>query len=308
MEGLGAAGIDFNLETENLNGKEALETPEDKEKEQFPFNGIMVFGHLFSDNRSNLSWEAKARALAAYQLWKNKAAPIIILTGGRATEERFEDLPSNAELMKNFLLEKFKMPEGAIVLEDKPGSIKTVDNVGLAINALEQRGLKTDNFIAISTGFHLDRINKIMEKYKLQSKPVSAEEGLHDIAFEHAEKMKAKEIQKGISQEEIERRYKNRCQLYDRALERIKLKDDVYQQELKEEPVWLRQMNNWGFWGPLALSVRGDKLKEIVQTNRENVVLWLERHPEINISIEDIIEGNFDYRELVQKGREKEIE
>ena len=59
-----------------------------------------------------------------------------------------------------------------------------------------------------------------------------------------------------------------------------------------------------GYWLPLALAVRGDKLRELVTTYRSEVEEWLERHPDIEVTMDDLIEGNFDYKELVTKGRE----
>ncbi len=304
MEGREHGGVEFNSgESEEM--PEVIEKTEQGEKlNEYPYNGIMVFGHGCKKDGWNLSWESKARAVAAYQLWKDGLAPVIILTGGKSTSKNNESLPSNAEIMKTFLEQRFSVPESAIVLEDAPGSIKTVDNVGLAINSIEQKGLPTDDFITVSTGFHLDRITQTMDRYGLKSQPVSAEVGLSQRAKEHAELMKQKDIEKGLSAKEIEHNYVLRLGRYDRFLERVKLKSDSFKNELRDEPKWQEAMNNWGYWGPLALAVRGEKLKEVVETNRDDIKSWLSRHPEIELTIEDLIEGNFDYRELVEKGRE----
>lgn len=278
-------------------------------EKKFPFDGVIVFGHGWSEKGWKLSWEAKARALAAYELWKQGVAPKIILTGGKPSPQDLEkygpDILANCQQMKEFLVTRFQIPEEAIVLEDEPGSIKTVDNVGLAINALNEQQLASENFVTVSTGFHLDRISKIMEKYGLKSQPVSAEQGLAGIARDHAEKMKQIDVSNGLTTDLVEKNYLHRLGLYDRYLERIKLKDtQIYQKELKDEPKWQEAMNNWGYYGPLLLAVRGEKLKEIVGKDKDQILAWLDRHPDIEVTIEDLIEGNFNYRELVEKGRE----
>lgn len=301
--------------SEDLRAEFGGEIEQSVETEKAPFSAIIVFGHGYSDRTGNLSWEAKARAIGAHQLWKAGLAPVIVTTGADPSENNRKrvgvpDLKSNAELMRDYLTRHFDIPEEAILLEDrsqpiKPGSLKTVDNVGLAVNSLEEKGYSSDNFITVSTGFHMDRISKIMEKYGLKSQPVSAESALSLRSQEHADKMLEREKASGmISESEMQKRYLERRGKYDRMLERIKLSDPVFQQELKDEPKWQEAMNNWGYWGPLALAVKGDKLKELISTHREEIEAWLKRHPDLEVSIEDLIVGNFNYRDLVEKARE----
>lgn len=303
------SGSDIGMidEEKKAPGEIELEQVED-ESIKNPFDGVVVFGHGWSKKGWRLSWEAKARALAAYELWKNGAAPKIILTGGKPGPSSFvehgDDILPNCEQMKAYLVDRLNVPEEAIILEDEPGSSKTVDNVGLALNTLDRENLKSDNFITVSTAFHLERITKIMDRYGLKSEPVYAEKMLAEISKDHAEKMKEKDIKKGLSEDEINKNYNHRIGLYPRMLEKIMIKDQTYFNELKNEPKWNEAMEKWGYYGPLLLSVKGERLKQLVARDKDQTEAWLERHPDIDVTIEDLIEGNFDYRNLVEKGRE----
>jgi uncharacterized SAM-binding protein YcdF (DUF218 family) len=284
-----------------------IEIQEDNEDEpRCPYSGIIVFGHGYSNSVYRLSPEAGIRALAAYQLWKDGVAPRIILTGGAASESSKQkygdDLQSNSETMRDFLIKFFRVPPESIVIEDK--SIKTVDNVAHALNSLDGQGLPTDDFVTVSTSYHMERISDIMNKFGLKSAPVSAESALKSRSRQHADRTKVKESMLGLPEAEIERRYQYRLHRYDRFTEKLRLSDPVIVNELRDEPKWQEAMQQWGYWGPLALAVRGEKLREIVENNRPDIESWLARHPDIGVSLEDIIEGNFDYLELVNKGRE----
>ncbi len=276
------------------------------EPKKYPYNGIIVFGHGYRGTQERLSQEARIRVLAACELWKSGVAPKIIVTGGQPSatdKEKFgDDLLSNGELMRGYLVDELGVPEDAVVFENQ--STKTVDNVGHALNELQQQGLPTDDFVTVSTGYHMQRISSIMEKFGLRSAPVPAEEGLRLRAEEHARKMRQRDIEKGLSSEEVEKNYKMRSQRYDRYMEKMRLEDPAMVAELENEEKWQEAMNDWGYWGPLALAVRGPKLKEIVEQNKDDIEAWLQRHPDIDLTVADLIEGNYDYMELVSKGRE----
>lgn len=296
-----------------INIDEANETNEDPK--QYPFDGgIMVFGHGWSKEAKvgggwQLSPEAYMRATAAYQLWHEGLAPRIILTGGEptkwATDNFGENIQANSLQMKDFLTKKFNVPEEAIVIEDK--SIKTIDNVAHALNSLDEQNLPTDDFLTVSTGYHMDRITDIMEKFGLKSQPKTAEEALNQRAREHAEKMREKERAHGnLSEKEIEQNYQANISRYERIVQRLKRNNQQIVGEIKDEPLLIKTMKEMpGFWLPLALAVRGDKLKELVDTHRDDIEAWLGRHPDIGLTAEDLITTNFDYMDLVNKGREK---
>jgi len=177
--------------------------------------------------------------------------------------------------------------------------------VAHALNELDSQGLSTDNFLTVSTGYHMDRISEIMGKYNLKSQPVSAEEALNSRALEHAENMKQKDIEKGLTTIEVEKRFLERKGKYDRAIHRIYRNNKQIQGEFEAEEKWRKATEEMpGYWLPLALAVRGDKLRDLVETHRVEIEAWLGRHPDINLNEEDLIEGNFDYRQLVEQGRE----
>ncbi|MCX6808392.1 MAG: YdcF family protein [Candidatus Berkelbacteria bacterium] len=290
-----------------------LETELREDLTRFPFEGgVIVFGHGWSRKNKlgggwQLSTEAWIRAVGAYQLWHEGLTPRIILTGGqpgeRDKEKHGSDIIANSEQMADFLEKKFNVPRSAIVTETL--STKTVDNVAHALNQLQQKGAPCDNFLTVSTGYHMDRITNIMEKFNLHSQPVSAEAGLNERALEHAMKMKAKEIEKGMDPIEIERRFQIRKRRYEKVLEKLHRVNEKIKQEVGAEETWLNAMKEIpGYWLPLALAVRGDKLKELTEVHKEEIEAWLERHPDIGVTFDDIVLGNFDYMELVAKGRE----
>lgn len=286
----------------------SVESEDRKEEEKYPFEGgIIVFGHGYSDRSWQLSLEAKMRAIGAYQLYKEGIAPRIILTGGAPSDtdkERYGDgLLSNSEQMARMLVEQFHVPQQDIITESQ--STNTIENTAHALTNLEKQGLPTDEFVTVSTGYHMDRITEIMKKFNLVSQPISAEEGLNMRALEHAEKMKQKDIEKGLSPQDVEKNYLMRRGRYSRSVERIKRANEGMQNQIKSESKWLSAMReNPGFWIPQTLAVRGSKLKEIVDMHREDIEAWLARHPDIEIGVDDLLIGNFDFNELVSHGRE----
>ncbi len=305
------------LSSEDLginSGSESIISPEKEDREYAFDGGIIVFGHGWSQEAKvgggwQLSQEAYMRVVAAYELWKNGLAPRIILTGGQpgdwAKDKFGPEIKANSEQMAQLLIKKFKVPEEAIITEDQ--SFKTVDNVGHALNSLQERNLPTNNFLTVSTGYHMDRVSEIMNKFGLNSQPISAEEALHSRSVSHANSLREREMHEGkLSQEEIEKNYQANIGRYDRAIQRLKATNEVIQNEIMDEPIYTKAMKERpGFWLPLALSVRGDKLRELVETHKTDIQSWLDRHADLGITIEDLIAGNFDYKELVQKAREK---
>lgn len=289
--------------------------PEVKELQtNFPYKGIIVFGHGFRGEREGLSVEARIRVLAAYQLFKDGVADRIIVTGGMASENdkaKFGDsLTSNGEMMRDYLVNDLGVPEEKVVFENQ--STKTVDNVGHALNALneekkakeEAENAGEENYVTVSTGYHMRRIAEIMKKFNIKSAAVSAEWGLQSRAKEHAEKMRQRELTLGVPIEKVDQNYNIRLTRYDRLINKMSLKDPSMVSELKNEDKWLDAMKQWGYWGPLALAVKGEKLREIVENNRSDIEEWLQRHSDLGVTIDDLIEGNFEYMDLVNKGRE----
>ena len=306
-EALRSEGTDENSEI-----PESVEKQEESEA-QYPFEGgIIVFGHGYAKKGARgggwqLSPEAKMRVIGAYQLWKDGLAPKIILTGGApsdADKEKYgEDLLPNSEQMAQMLRERFNVPDDAIYTE--ASSVNTIENIAHALTALQEQGVKCDDFVTVSTGYHMDRITEIMNKFNLKSQPISAEEALNRRAEEHADMMRERDVASALDSQEIEKRYEIRKGRYDRAIHGIYRTNEVIQKEFAAEGKWLNAMKEVpGFWIPQTLAVQGDKLKEIVSIYRPVIEEWLERHPDMEVTIEDLIEGNFDYKELTRKGRE----
>ncbi len=291
-----------------IQASETIGTNEREEQEKYPFDGgIIIFGHGYSNRSYQLSLEAKMRATAAYQLWKEGLAPRIILTGGAPSEtdkEKYgQNLLPNSEQMANMLIKRFHVPEEAIINESQ--STNTIENTAHALTNLEKQGLPTNEFVTVSTGYHMDRITEIMNRFGLKSQPISAEQALNNRSLEHAEEMKQKDIKKGLQTKEIEKNYLMRKGRYDRVIQRIYRTNEQIKNEIKNEGKWLNAMREIpGYWIPQTIAVRGNKLKEVVDTHREKIEEWLARHPDMGVSMEDLIIGNFEYKKLVEKGRE----
>lgn len=280
-------------------------TTETEKFGEYPYSGIVIFGHgAREDEPEKISQEARIRMLAAFQLWKDGVAPRIIVTGGLPENDwkaYGSHVKPSGELMKEYLME-LGVPEEAMVFEYK--STKTVDNMAHALNELQAQGLPTDDFVTVSTGYHMERITDIMRKFGLKSAPVGAELGLLSRAKETADRMKEVDIQNGLPADRVEANYQKRLHWYDDVMEALKLTSPNLQGELRDESKWQEAMKQWGYWGPLALAIRGPKLREIVEKNQEDIEAWLERHPDMGVTLGDLLEGNFDYMELVAKGRE----
>jgi len=287
--------------------REETQVQKEQEKpEKYPYSGIVIFGHgAREDEPEKISQESRIRMLAAYQLWKDGVAPRIIVTGGLPANDKKaygEHVKPSGELMKEYLME-LGVPEEAMIFENK--STKTVDNIAHALNELRAKGLPTDEFVTVTTGYHAKRVSVIMQKFHLKHASVGAEWALMSRAKETADAMREKDTAAGLPLEKIEQNYQFHLHWYDEVIEALKLTSPNLRGELRDEPKWLKATEKeWGYWGPLALAVRGPELKQVVEENAPDIEAWLARHPDMGVTMEDLMEGNFDYMELVAKGRE----
>lgn len=298
-----------------------VENKETEDSISYPFDGIIVFGHGWSKPAKvgggwQLSQEAMMRVVGAYELWRQGLAPKIILTGGQPGEgdkaQYGDDIMANSEQMAEMLRVRFHVPDEAIVTENR--STKTVDNVGYALQELQsveeqmpedqRKSLTELNFLCVSTGYHLARIKKIMDKLGLKSDTLSAESALNSRAEQFAIRMAEKERERGVDEATITKNMDIRRSRYDHAMQRIFQVNQGLQSQMAAETKYASAMDNFGFWGPLALkSLPADELLVFSQRYGSDIKLWLERHPELELSFEDILECNFDPNEIV-KARE----
>lgn len=297
------------------------ERNETLDQTSYPFDGIIVFGHGWSKPSKvgggwQLSQEAMMRVTGAFELWRQGLAPKIILTGGQPGEndkKTFgDDIVANSEQMAEIIEKRFKVPKKAIIIENR--STKTVDNVGYAlqeIKVLEEQkpedqkmNIEDLNFLCVSTGYHTARIQKIMDKLGLKSETRSAEDALNSRCEKFAERMAEKERTRGKSEEIIQKNFEIRKSRYKNVIKRIFQTNQGLQGQMASEPKYAGAMDNFGFWGPLALkSLPAEELLNLTQKNQAEIEAWLDRHPELELNFEDILESNFDSNEIV-KARE----
>ena len=86
-------------------GKDELVESRELKKPEYPYSGIIIFGHGAREERNKLSQEARIRLLATYQLYKDGVAPRIIVTGGLPENDKRaygEDVKSSGDLCMNF--------------------------------------------------------------------------------------------------------------------------------------------------------------------------------------------------------------
>lgn len=309
------------MPNDEINLDPRVEENEAEESDSYPYDGIMVFGHGWSKPAKvgggwQLSQEAMMRVTGAYELWRQGLAPKIILTGGQPGENDRAtfgaDIVANSEQMANMLQKRFKVPTEAIVTENR--STKTVDNVGYALQELKdiedqkpenpKRDLSDLNFLCVSTGYHLERIQKIMDKMGLKSNALSAEQALNGRAEQFALRMADKERARGVDEATVVKNLDIRKSRYEKAIQRVFQVNQGLQSQMATESKYVGAMDNFGFWGPLALkSLPAEELLEFSQKYQSDIEQWLSRHPELELTIEDILENNFDPGEIV-KARE----
>jgi len=137
---------------------------------------IVVFGYLSSLDKGTgklkLSLDGKMRTTAAGELYEEGLVQRIIISGGKTSGE---GLPSEAEIMSNYLARHFSIPEGIITREDE--SIDTMENIKRVKKILEKEKLK-GQLVALSNQYHIKRIKKILTTSGLYADMVSAEDVL----------------------------------------------------------------------------------------------------------------------------------
>jgi uncharacterized SAM-binding protein YcdF (DUF218 family) len=111
---------------------------------------IIVLGAAQFDGRP--SAVLSARLDHAADLYKRGLAPLIVVTGGKQTGDRFTE----AEASANYLADK-GIPGGAI--ERETTSTNSYDELAAAARFLHQRGI--NDVVLVSDPFHAYRINAI---------------------------------------------------------------------------------------------------------------------------------------------------
>jgi uncharacterized SAM-binding protein YcdF (DUF218 family) len=121
-------------------------------EEARPADFIVIFGAAQYNGRPSPVYKARLdHALALYQ---NQLAPTLITTGGKGIDLRF----SEAEVGKTYLM-NHAVPEARILMESTGlNTVESIQKVKELIGTPQNVRL-----IAVSDGFHLFRIKKILE-------------------------------------------------------------------------------------------------------------------------------------------------
>jgi uncharacterized SAM-binding protein YcdF (DUF218 family) len=122
-----------------------------------PADYIVVFGAAQYNGRPSPVY--RARLDHALNLYTQRLAEKIIITGGRGPDPRF----SEAEVGKEYLLRR-KVPLECLFSEET--SVNTIESIQQVARFL--RFQSNHRVIAVSDGFHLFRIRKIFTDYQIE--------------------------------------------------------------------------------------------------------------------------------------------
>jgi uncharacterized SAM-binding protein YcdF (DUF218 family) len=141
---------------------------------------IIVLGAAQFDGRpSNV---LQARLDHAADLYNRKLAPVIVVTGGGQSGDRFTEAGTSAKY-----LEDKGIPSGDIELETT--STNSRDEIAAAARFLRKQGI--DDVLLVSDGFHAYRIDAIADDVGLKAHvsptPTSPVKGLDEVRAEFRE-------------------------------------------------------------------------------------------------------------------------
>ena len=149
------------------------------------------------------SW-MKFISYAAGEIYQKGLCGKVVLTGGKTGGEGF---PSEAESMKKELVERYHIPEGNIILEDKAGN--TLQNFALSINGIEKKSsgiTENTSFGVLAADFHAERTALLANLFGLKVNEIySAEETLMTLWGETLSEGSKKFLLARVTPEEAER-------------------------------------------------------------------------------------------------------
>lgn len=205
-----------------------------------------------------LGLDAKMRTLAAAQMYLQGLTREIIFTGGKTATKRGIET-SEAEKMKEYAAHILRREgieddeiEKVIVLEDK--ATNTIENVANVCNMVDKEPEEYQNLAVLSNKYHLDRSQKLLEKFGLEAQGISAEEKVGE-----------------------------RSEKYQKVLDRF-FASPEYQKKLAGERRWSEGLKYLPrYWFPQAMAVENlDRLYKIMESiygpalaqklGRENIV------------------------------------
>jgi uncharacterized SAM-binding protein YcdF (DUF218 family) len=125
---------------------------------------------------SRLNMEFRMRLNAAAQMYLEGRTRLICLTGGLAISEKWQQMPALAELAKQYLTEKFDIPEGDIILENL--SDATHGNLAHGLRVMYRDNIPVGRFAILSTNYHLNRAREMAKRSGIEADFIPAESQL----------------------------------------------------------------------------------------------------------------------------------
>lgn len=125
---------------------------------------------------SRLNMEFRMRLNAAAQLYMEGRTRFLCLTGGPAMSERWKSMPTLAELAKQYLVEKFNIPERDIVFENL--SDATHGNLAHGLRVMYRDNIPVGKFGILSTNYHLNRAREMANRTGIKADFIPAESQL----------------------------------------------------------------------------------------------------------------------------------
>ncbi len=122
----------------------------------YPYSAILVLGAGPEEAEERISPQGRLRAAYAALLFRQHKAPFIIVSGGRV--HPYHTPYNEAEQMKLYLMEKWQVPEEAIIME--PHARHTTSNMRNTSRIMFREGFPTDKpALVTSSESHLDYVS-----------------------------------------------------------------------------------------------------------------------------------------------------
>jgi len=148
-----------------------------------PLDAVMVFGigpvqpggvGPEIKHRGQLVPEAKLNAIAAAQLYLEGKTKKIIFTGGRTGKDETGNPleQSEGEMMRDYVVRKFSIPEEACIVEDKAAN--TIENIARSLTPIDENPEKFLNLGFLGSPHHVERIAQMAELFGLEGPTVSS--------------------------------------------------------------------------------------------------------------------------------------
>jgi len=168
---------------------ETIETPE--QESHAPLDAVMVFGigpvqpqgmigHEGKGHKYQLVPEAKLNAIAAATLYLEGKTRKIIFSGGETGKmelgEGVEPHPyprSEGQMMAKYVMDKFGIPQEAIIVEDKAAN--TIENIARSLTPIDRNPQDYAGGLGyVGSAHHVDRIAKMVELFGLEGPTMSS--------------------------------------------------------------------------------------------------------------------------------------